>query len=69
MNEYEFKSHKKSKKNALVHVVADNTKKRLHNLAIKAIVQDNLPFGVFHKKGNNFQVAQCIIKSLNELIW
>ena len=53
MNEFEFKSHKKSKKNAMAHVVAANTKKRLHNFAIKAIVQDNLPFGVFHKKGNN----------------
>jgi hypothetical protein len=54
MNEYAFKSHKKSKKSALGHVVTENTKKRLHDLAIKAIVQDNLPFGVFHKKGNEY---------------
>ena len=51
MEVFEFKSHSKSKKSVLSKVVDANTKKRLNNLAIKAIVHDNLPFGVFRKPG------------------
>jgi hypothetical protein len=57
MEVFEFKSHSKSKKRVLSKVVDASTKKRLNNLAIKAIVQDNLPFGVFRKPGNKALVS------------
>jgi hypothetical protein len=51
MAQFSFKSHEKCHKRKKLDVIDNTTKKNLDQWAVRAIVQDNLPFGIFKKKG------------------
>ncbi len=51
MKQFAFKCQEKFRKKIKIEVIDKATKKFLDQWAVRAIVQDNLPFGVFRKKG------------------
>jgi hypothetical protein len=51
MKQFAFKSQEKFCKKSKTELIDKATKKYLDQWAVRAIVQDNLPFGVFRKKG------------------
>ena len=54
MAQFGYKSHSKYRKKTKQTTIDKATKRALDHWAVRAIVQDNLPFGVFRKKGIDF---------------
>ncbi len=59
MKQFSFKSQEKWHKKKKIATIDQTTKKVLDQWAVRAIVQDNLPFGVFRKKGMKNFIDQC----------